>query len=56
MELIDGVKINDKEGLKKMGVDPNQVSKILTETYGKQIFLDGFVHCDPHPVCLHLTF
>jgi aarF domain-containing kinase len=49
MELIEGIKINDYEGLKAMNISKDQVSHILSECYGKQIFIDGFIHCDPHP-------
>ncbi len=49
MEYIHGVKLDDKEGLEKMGVSVHKVAELLTTVFCKQIFIDGFVHCDPHP-------
>lgn len=49
MEYIDGVKISDKRGLRRIDADPAYVCKLLTEVYSHQIFKWGFVHCDPHP-------
>ncbi|PRP78717.1 aarF domain-containing kinase [Planoprotostelium fungivorum] len=49
MEFIDGVKINDKKGLKKLGLEPNQVGELFTRLLCEQIFIHGFFHSDPHP-------
>lgn len=35
--------------MKEHGIDPSQVSTEITEIFSKMMFLDGFVHCDPHP-------
>lgn len=37
-----------------MNANPATVAKILTEVFSQQIFIDGFVHCDPHPVRLYI--
>ncbi len=50
MEFIDhAVKVSDRNGLAGMNADPSYVAKLLTEVFSQQIFIDGFVHCDPHP-------
>jgi aarF domain-containing kinase len=35
--------------MRKHGIDSSQVSTEITEIFSKMMFLDGFVHCDPHP-------
>jgi aarF domain-containing kinase len=49
MEYIHGVKLDDVAALKKLGVSVAKVAALLTKVFSQQIFLDGFVHCDPHP-------
>lgn len=49
MEFVDGVKSNDIEGIKKLGLKNQDVANALIDTFGKMIFLEGHVHCDPHP-------
>jgi aarF domain-containing kinase len=49
MEFIHGYKINDLQGLQKLGFSPVDVSRIMSEVFGEQVFRFGFVHCDPHP-------
>lgn len=49
MELMQGVKISDADGLAEAGVDPNDVARILVEAYCEQILARGFFHADPHP-------
>ncbi|XP_039287109.1 uncharacterized aarF domain-containing protein kinase 5 isoform X7 [Nilaparvata lugens] len=48
-EFIDAIKINDKEGLLKMGLSLADVDGKLFRTFAEQIFHTGFVHADPHP-------
>jgi hypothetical protein len=38
-----------REGIARMGLSTQKVAELLTTVFSKQIFLDGFVHCDPHP-------
>ncbi|KAI8637866.1 ABC1 family-domain-containing protein [Parasitella parasitica] len=47
--FIKGARIDDLEFMKEHGIDPSQVSTEITEIFSKMMFLDGFVHCDPHP-------
>ncbi|KAG0051436.1 hypothetical protein BGZ83_003774 [Gryganskiella cystojenkinii] len=48
MEFIDGVKVNDLEGLKKLGVSPEWVRTTLLEVFAEMMYQHGVVHCDPH--------
>lgn len=48
MEFIDGVKVNDVEGLRARGLDPKKVGPLLCEAFSEMIFVHGVVHCDPH--------
>jgi aarF domain-containing kinase len=47
--VIQGARIDDLEFMKEHGINPSQVSTEITEIFSKMMFLDGFVHCDPHP-------
>ena len=49
MEYIDGVKITDYEGVRRLGVDPTDVAKILVFAFAEMIVKNGFFHADPHP-------
>ncbi|KAI3430556.1 hypothetical protein D9Q98_005149 [Chlorella vulgaris] len=48
MEFVDGVKVTDLEGLKRLGAAPRDVSKLIGETFNEMIFTFGDCHCDPH--------
>jgi aarF domain-containing kinase len=49
MEYIDGVKITDYDGMKRIGVDPADIAKILVFAFAEMIVNFGFFHADPHP-------
>ena len=49
MELAEGVKITDRQGLLDAGIDPQQVAKLLIDVYAEQLFERGVLHADPHP-------
>merc|ERR1719183_1173855 len=49
MEYSPAVKINDLEGIKKMGVDPDRMARLAVEAYLQQVLRFGFFHADPHP-------
>ncbi|AMV39608.1 ABC1 kinase family protein [Planctomyces sp. SH-PL62] len=49
MEFIAGVRVDDVEGLRAMGLDPAQVAVTGARILIKQIFQFGFFHADPHP-------
>ncbi|WP_165250785.1 ABC1 kinase family protein [Paludisphaera soli] len=49
MEFIAGVRVDDLQGLRGMGLDPAQVAVTGARILIKQIFQFGFFHADPHP-------
>lgn len=49
MEYIDGIKINNLEGIKKYGNNPKNIATQGVNLYFEQIFVHGFFHADPHP-------
>ena len=49
MERIDGVRIDDIEGITKLGLDRKKLAKTGVDAYFKQVLEDGFFHADPHP-------
>jgi predicted unusual protein kinase regulating ubiquinone biosynthesis (AarF/ABC1/UbiB family) len=49
MELVDGIKVTDLEGLVRAGIDKQEVEQKLIEIFTEQILRDGFFHADPHP-------
>jgi ubiquinone biosynthesis protein len=48
MEYIEGVRIDQKEKIREMGIDPVAIAERGFNAYMKQIFEDGFFHGDPH--------
>lgn len=48
-EWIEGIRIDDKEGLEKAGHDPHEIAKKLAITFFNQAYRDGFFHADLHP-------
>ncbi|GFP97640.1 putative abc1 protein at2g40090 [Phtheirospermum japonicum] len=48
MEFIDGAQVNDRKTIQKLGIQPSDVSKLLTQAFAEMMFKHGFVHCDPH--------
>jgi predicted unusual protein kinase regulating ubiquinone biosynthesis (AarF/ABC1/UbiB family) len=49
MELVDGIKPTDAEGLRAAGIDPGDVVQDLMRVYVRMILAAGFFHADPHP-------
>ena len=47
MEFIDGIKLNDREGLTAQGVEPMEAIEIVTRSYLKQLIEDGFFSRGP---------
>ncbi len=48
-ENVAFLKAFDLAALSAAGIDPHEVAKALYRTYMQQIFVDNFVHADPHP-------
>jgi len=55
MEFIDGVQIDDVEGMERMGVDRSALTHTALDAVLAQIFEFGLFHGDPHPGNLHVT-
>jgi ubiquinone biosynthesis protein len=49
MEFVEGVKLTDKEGFKKLNLDVKEVAKNAIYAGLKQFYIHGFFHADPHP-------
>jgi predicted unusual protein kinase regulating ubiquinone biosynthesis (AarF/ABC1/UbiB family) len=49
MEYTGGVKITDLEGMAREGINPQEVSQLVTDAYCEQLYLHGMFHADPHP-------
>jgi len=49
MEFAEGVRIDDRDAIAAMGLDPAAVGRRGFAAYLKMIFEDGFFHGDPHP-------
>ena len=49
MEWIDGVKMNDLEGLASAGHDLPKIGALLIQSFLRHTLRDGFFHADMHP-------
>jgi ubiquinone biosynthesis protein len=49
MEFIEGVTIDDLDGIRRLGATPQEVAVTGARILLKQIFEYGFFHADPHP-------
>lgn len=49
MEWIDGVKLNDIEGLRAAGLDLKAIAATLVQSFLRHTLRDGFFHADMHP-------
>ncbi|KAF8963204.1 hypothetical protein BGZ46_001024 [Entomortierella lignicola] len=48
-EWVDGCRATDKEAIQDMGLNTTKVMETVVDVFAHQIFVSGFVHCDPHP-------
>ena len=55
LEDVFAIKITDYDEITAAGIDRAEVAEVLSDTYLKQIFEDGFFHADPHPGNLFVT-
>jgi len=51
MELTEGVKITDREGLEEAGIEPGEVARLLVEVYAGQLFR----HAPSMPILIPAT-
>jgi predicted unusual protein kinase regulating ubiquinone biosynthesis (AarF/ABC1/UbiB family) len=49
LEWIDGIKLNDLEGIKRAGLDRDTLIKAGVTSGMRQLLEFGFFHADPHP-------
>ena len=49
MECMDGIPLDDGEGLQAACVDMERIGRLLGINYVKQMIDDGFFHAAPHP-------
>jgi aarF domain-containing kinase len=49
MEWVDGVKVTDVEGLRRLGLSPRRVALALLDATAEMMCVAGFVHGDLHP-------
>ncbi|XP_029767382.1 uncharacterized aarF domain-containing protein kinase 1 [Terrapene carolina triunguis] len=49
MEFVEGGQVNDRAYMERNSIDVNEISRNLGKMYSEMIFVNGFVHCDPHP-------
>jgi aarF domain-containing kinase len=49
MTFEEGARVTDAATLRRMGLSPASVTRLLSECFCAQIFCGGFVHADPHP-------
>lgn len=49
MEFIDGFKVNNKEKIIEVGMQPQEVAQLGIVLFMKMVLEDGFFHADPHP-------
>src|SRR6185503_2343735 len=55
LEDVFAIKITNYDEITAAGIDRSEVAEVLSDTYLKQIFEDGFFHADPHPGNLFVT-
>ncbi len=48
-EFAPGVRLTDVGGIARMGLDPKDVARRVSEIFTEMILVHGFFHGDPHP-------
>ncbi|XP_020539804.1 putative ABC1 protein At2g40090 [Jatropha curcas] len=48
MEFMDAAQIDDVKAIQGLGIQPNEVVKLVSQAFAEMMFKHGFVHCDPH--------
>ena len=49
MDLMEGVRITDRDALLEAGIEPGAVAELLNDAYADQLFNRNVLHADPHP-------
>ncbi|KAK1272061.1 putative ABC1 protein [Acorus gramineus] len=48
MEFMEGAGITDVNAIRRLGIQPTDVAKLMSLAFAEMTFRHGFVHCDPH--------
>ncbi|GAB5361481.1 hypothetical protein AAMO2058_000716800 [Amorphochlora amoebiformis] len=56
MRYEEGVPLSDRKAMLAGGVEPGHVAGIVSDLFCQMLMTDGFVHCDPHPGNLLVTW
>ncbi|XVE99750.1 hypothetical protein REPUB_Repub03eG0227800 [Reevesia pubescens] len=48
MEFMDAAQVNDVVTIRRLGIQPSEVARLVSQTFAEMMFKHGFVHCDPH--------
>jgi ubiquinone biosynthesis protein len=49
LERVSGLRVDDLDGLARVGLEPDRILAITATALFHQVFCDGFFHADPHP-------
>jgi ubiquinone biosynthesis protein len=49
LERVNGLRVDDLDGLARVGLEPDRILTITATALFHQVFCDGFFHADPHP-------
>ena len=49
MEHMDGIKMDQVESMRTMGIDPREIAMIGLRSFARQLMEFGLFHADPHP-------
>ncbi|MDP8939223.1 MAG: AarF/UbiB family protein [Actinomycetota bacterium] len=49
MELMEGVRITNRDAMLAAGIEPGAVAELLNDAYADQLFNRNILHADPHP-------
>lgn len=49
MEFEEGFKATDIPRIQESNLNPHDIAKLISSVFASQVYLSGFVHCDPHP-------
>jgi ubiquinone biosynthesis protein len=47
-EWIDGIRLTDRDGLARAGIDPEQLGRTVIQSFLRHALRDGFFHADMH--------
>ncbi|KAI0566122.1 UbiB [Gracilaria domingensis] len=55
MQYIDGFRVDDVDRMHHAGIGVQNVAQAVVDAFAQMIFVNGFVHCDPHAGNLMVT-